>query len=414
LPRALTLAALGLGSCLLPGGLVAAAPGVSATAAVEAGGGHDDNMMLQVAPGGVQPATDLVRLGGPFVEVAPAVAAGLLAGGARLQARYEGDYRAAEEAGHLYYQEAELAALLPRWGFARLELGVTGGRFDASRFSEERFVFAGGAAGLRLTLGDSWHWLTRYRLDWRRLGGAAPSWDRLQALDARLSYAAGRLELGPRLSLLLVSPQADSTGRFRRARAAMEAGADLGPFRGEASVWAGWLDVDTTSERHLGVRAELRWPLGTQVELFAAADIAQPVSTGASQDYARRLFSLGLAVSWTARAAVASPPAAVDERPVVERDRVRFRLRAPAAAVVTVVGSWDEWGAPGARLDQTGNGLFELWMPLPAGSHRYHFLVDGQARRPPDAPRYAPDGFGGEDGVIEVEGSADASRRAPP
>jgi hypothetical protein len=404
--RALSLAALGLGGCLFPAGLAAAAPGVAVSAGVQAAAGHDDNMMLQAAAGdGAQAPTGLVRLGGPFVELAPAVAAGLLAGGLRLQASYEGDYRAADEVGHLYYQEAELAALLPPWGIARLELGVAAGRFDASRFADERFVFAGGAAGLRLALGDALHWSTRYRLDWRRLGGDAPSWDRLQALDSRLPYAAADwLELGPRASLLMVSAGAAGAGRFRRARVGLEAAATLGPVTAAASAWVGWLEVDTSDERHAGGRAELCWPPGGHLELCAAADLAEPVSAGATRDYARRLFSLAVSGSWTARARPTAPPAAADLRPVVERDRARFRLRAPPGAVVTVVGSWDEWAAPGVRLAETREaGLHEAWVPLPAGSHRYHFLVDGQASRPPDAPRYAPDGFGGEDGVIEVE-----------
>ena len=82
--------------------------------------------------------------------------------------------------------------------------------------------------------------------------------------------------------------------------------------------------------------------------------------------------------------------------------RVRLRLGAPAGAVVQVVGSWNDWQAPGHALDPKAPGVYEAWLALPAGSHRYHFLVDGQPRRPPDSPQYAADGFGGEDGVLEV------------
>ena len=56
--------------------------------------------------------------------------------------------------------------------------------------------------------------------------------------------------------------------------------------------------------------------------------------------------------------------------------------------------------------------MFEVWLDLPAGSHRYHFVVDGQTRRPPDAPRYAPDGFGGEDGVLDVDAALTPEPRA--
>jgi hypothetical protein len=35
-------------------------------------------------------------------------------------------------------------------------------------------------------------------------------------------------------------------------------------------------------------------------------------------------------------------------------------------------------------------------------------MVDGEAIRPPAATRYMPDGFGGEDGVLEI-GAAEGS-----
>jgi 1,4-alpha-glucan branching enzyme len=84
---------------------------------------------------------------------------------------------------------------------------------------------------------------------------------------------------------------------------------------------------------------------------------------------------------------------------------VRFVVRAAGAASVAVIGSWNDWEAGGAaqRLRRTREpDLWEVWMDLPTGQHRYHFLVDGRAARPADAAQYRPDGFGGQDGVVEV------------
>jgi 1,4-alpha-glucan branching enzyme len=95
---------------------------------------------------------------------------------------------------------------------------------------------------------------------------------------------------------------------------------------------------------------------------------------------------------------------------------VRFRLRAAGALAVSLVGSWDDWQAPGRVVVATREaGLFEVWMDLPEGTYRYHFMVDGQPRRPPEAPRYTPDGFGDEDGVLDVPQpqAGTASRPAP-
>ena len=85
--------------------------------------------------------------------------------------------------------------------------------------------------------------------------------------------------------------------------------------------------------------------------------------------------------------------------------KVRFSLRAPGASSVTVVGSWNAWasGVPEQSLRRTRDReLWEVSLDLPPGAHRYRFVRDGVALRPPDAERYRRDDFGGEDGVIDV------------
>ncbi len=377
-------------------GRAQAAP--SASMSVELGGGHDDNMFLAAAPVTSDP---LLRLGGWFAAVSPGLVGGLGAHGLRLQASFLGDYRTSDLVGQLYQNQADLGVIVPL-GPLRLQLGGSAGRFDASHYPEDRFVFLGGDGGLRLALGDSWRLAGRYRGQWRRLGTTTPSDDRLTAVDAQLAWQpADWIELGPKASLLRVSPT-QTDARFTRLRAGLEASLEQGPVALSLDAWAGTIDLAATNERHLGGQLEARWSFGPHIDLVAAVEIAAPISAGATSDYARRVFSLSVVAS-TSHTWRPAPPRVEDVRPVVQPGRVRFRLKVPTSAQVTVVGSWDDWQTPGRPLGRAvGDDVYEAWLDLPEGSYRYHFLVDGQPQRPPDASRYAPDGFGGEDGVIEL------------
>ena len=67
-----------------------------------------------------------------------------------------------------------------------------------------------------------------------------------------------------------------------------------------------------------------------------------------------------------------------------------------------MIGSWDGWAAS-TPLHATGQpGLWEVWLDLPIGTHRYRFLVDGRPVTPSEAARTVPDDFGGRDAVIDV------------
>lgn len=84
---------------------------------------------------------------------------------------------------------------------------------------------------------------------------------------------------------------------------------------------------------------------------------------------------------------------------------IRFRQRAPAGSSVSVIGSWNDWasGAPAQTLTPARDaGIWEVRVRVPAGRHRYRFLVDGKPQPPPAGARTAPDGFGGADELIEV------------
>ena len=91
------------------------------------------------------------------------------------------------------------------------------------------------------------------------------------------------------------------------------------------------------------------------------------------------------------------------ERPTdVDPRGVRFHLHAPGAGSVAIVGDFNGWD-PGAHpLQALGDGWWELWIPLPAGSYQYLYLVDGAQKVPPESRVTIDDGFGGRNGLIEV------------
>ncbi|MBI5240283.1 MAG: hypothetical protein HY926_07400 [Elusimicrobia bacterium] len=72
---------------------------------------------------------------------------------------------------------------------------------------------------------------------------------------------------------------------------------------------------------------------------------------------------------------------------------VEFRLRAPKAKAVDLLGDFNGWKAGTLPLSRSGAGTWELMLPLPPGDYRYLFLVDGQPQADPGArPAAAPDG----------------------
>ncbi len=80
---------------------------------------------------------------------------------------------------------------------------------------------------------------------------------------------------------------------------------------------------------------------------------------------------------------------------------VEFRLSAPGAHAVALVGDFNSW-KPAHQLHQTAPGVWSVSVPLESGVYDYGFVVDGSAvRLDPLAPRVA-DGFGGESSRVTV------------
>lgn len=83
---------------------------------------------------------------------------------------------------------------------------------------------------------------------------------------------------------------------------------------------------------------------------------------------------------------------------------VHFRLHAPGAQQVELVGSFNHWRPGTIRLDgPDASGHWTATVALPEGRHEYLFLVNGQQWvTDPAATVHRPDGFGHLNAVIEV------------
>jgi 1,4-alpha-glucan branching enzyme len=87
----------------------------------------------------------------------------------------------------------------------------------------------------------------------------------------------------------------------------------------------------------------------------------------------------------------------------------RFAVWAPNARSVAVVGDFNNWGlGDTALVAENHNGVWSVSAPVPAGVHRYAFLVNGkQWVADPTAPRAAGDDFGQPSSALVVEGTVE-------
>ena len=87
---------------------------------------------------------------------------------------------------------------------------------------------------------------------------------------------------------------------------------------------------------------------------------------------------------------------------------VKFVLVAPNARTVAVVGDFNNWGLGDSALVATSNhGVWSVTASVPAGVHRYAFVINGkQWMADPTAPRSSGDDFGMPSSALVVEDSA--------
>jgi len=100
-------------------------------------------------------------------------------------------------------------------------------------------------------------------------------------------------------------------------------------------------------------------------------------------------------------------PADGGRRGPVPLEPVQFVLVAPDAHSVAVVGDFNDWGLNDSALVAINHeGVWSVTAPVPAGVHRYAFLVNGkQWVADPSAPRATDDDFGMPSSALVVEDS---------
>ena len=84
------------------------------------------------------------------------------------------------------------------------------------------------------------------------------------------------------------------------------------------------------------------------------------------------------------------------------KKRVYFRLSAPDAREVAVVGSFSGWQEI-RPLKKSKAGVWQTWINLEPGEHEYRFLVDGSWVDDPVSAHRVPNDFGTENSVVIVE-----------
>jgi 1,4-alpha-glucan branching enzyme len=86
--------------------------------------------------------------------------------------------------------------------------------------------------------------------------------------------------------------------------------------------------------------------------------------------------------------------------------QVEFRLYAPQARSVSIVGNFSAWGSSGLPMsDIDGDGVWTKKTYLKRGIiYTYNFLIDEERLiADPESTLRVPDGFGGESSVLRVE-----------
>lgn len=83
--------------------------------------------------------------------------------------------------------------------------------------------------------------------------------------------------------------------------------------------------------------------------------------------------------------------------------KITFKLNAPEAQCVLLVGDFNSWNPDAHPLKKTSNGLWKTSVSLSPGRYEYRFLVDGQWQNDPYCINFVPNPFGSENCIVALE-----------
>jgi hypothetical protein len=206
---------------------------------------------------------------------------------------------------------------------------------------------------------------------------------RTASLNARLLLGAATLEGR------LAGTTSDTT-RFAEAAAGVEW--SRGPLRLGIAAGTRWGDL--ADDLLLQGHAELR--VASRVELEAAAGSYPRDLTGFTSG---RFVNVGLRVALTAPA-----PSRSDRRVVVEplASGAQVTFEVPEAGAVAIAGEWNQWRPD--PLTRVAPGRWQIVLLLARGAYRFSLVIDGERWIVPAGVPTLPDDFGGEVGVLLIQG----------
>lgn len=142
-------------------------------------------------------------------------------------------------------------------------------------------------------------------------------------------------------------------------------------------------------------------PVGKRTRQAPRKRIAQPRPASSRMP---RWMALALVAVALAMGAVLGSHLAPSAPVLPEFHYVRFTLQNEQATSVAVAGDFNNWNHQDYQMaHRMASGLWELWLRVPTGRHRYVFVVDNSVRIPdPASAETVPDGRGGLVSVLHV------------
>jgi 1,4-alpha-glucan branching enzyme len=89
-------------------------------------------------------------------------------------------------------------------------------------------------------------------------------------------------------------------------------------------------------------------------------------------------------------------------RQIASPTKQTFRFSAPAALSVLLVGDFTHWQEDGIPMRKGKDGIWTAMVTLPAGKHKYRFIVDGEWQDDPECTLRVPNPYGSHNMIRQV------------